>query len=75
MTVLDKIKSLFKRGKPGAKITEEKSPEVPEEKPGKEELRVATKAPPKTTQPRKRAPQADKKPGGAKKRRRRKRAR
>jgi len=34
MTVLDKIKSFFKRGKP-PKVAEEKPPEAPREKPGK----------------------------------------
>jgi hypothetical protein len=34
MTVLDKIKSFFKRGKP-PEVAEEKPPEAPREKPGK----------------------------------------
>jgi len=34
MTVLDKIKSFFKRGKP-PKVVEEKLPEAPREEPGK----------------------------------------
>jgi hypothetical protein len=33
MTVRDRIKSLFRRAKPGAKAAEEKAPEVTEEKP------------------------------------------
>ena len=62
MAVPDKIKSFFKRGKSGAKITEEKPPEVPEEKLGEEEPREATREPAKTTEAQKRVPQAGKKP-------------
>ena len=47
MTVLDKIKSFFKRAKPAAKMAEQKPPEVAEEKPP-----AATgEKPAKTTQP------------------------
>lgn len=46
MTVLDRIKSLFRRAKPGAKAAEEKAPEVTREKPAK------------ITEPQRRAPKA-----------------
>ena len=48
MTVLDKIKSFFKRAKP-LEVTGEKPPEAPREKPGK------------TTKPQKKAPKATRK--------------
>ena len=46
MTVLDKIKSFFGRAKP-PKVTEEKLPEAPREKPG--ETTEPQKKPPKGT--------------------------
>jgi hypothetical protein len=46
MTVLDKIKSFFKRGKP-PKLAEEKPPEVAEEKPPE----APREKPGKTTEP------------------------
>jgi len=54
MTVLDRIKSFFRRAKPVAKIAEEKPPEVAEEK-----APEATKEKPaKITEPQKKVPRA-----------------
>ena len=57
MTILDKIKSFFKRAKPMADVAKEKPSEVTEEK-----LPEATvEKPAKTTQPQKKAKAAAKK--------------
>ena len=47
MTILDKIKSFFKRAKPVAEVAKEKPPEVTEEKPPE----ATVEKPAKTTHP------------------------
>ena len=74
MTVLDRIKSFFKRAR-SPKITGEKPPEAAEGKPAgtvKEEPPTATvEKPAKTTQPQRKAPKATgKKPPRTSKRKR-----
>lgn len=51
MTILDKIKSFFKRAKPAAKMVEQKPVEPVEEKP----LEATREKPAKTTEPQKKA--------------------